>query len=82
AYATGQTQYVADVHKDPGYIPATPASGGSELALPLREGEQVVAVLNLERREPFPAEERQGLERFAHAVSAQLARLSERLESE
>ncbi|MER3442806.1 MAG: diguanylate cyclase [Meiothermus sp.] len=82
AYATGQTQYIADVHKDPGYIPATPASGGSELALPLREGEQVVAVLNLERREPFPGEERQGLERFARAVSAQLARLSERLESE
>jgi diguanylate cyclase (GGDEF)-like protein len=82
AYATGQTQYVANVHKDPGYIPATPASGGSELALPLREGEQVVAVLNLERAQPFLEEERRGLEHFAHAVSAQLARLAERLESE
>ncbi|RIH88986.1 diguanylate cyclase domain-containing protein [Calidithermus roseus] len=82
AYATGQTQYVRDVSKDPDYIPPTPTSRGSELALPLREGDQVVAVLNLERTQPFLEEERQGFERFARAVSTQLSRLAERLETE
>ncbi|WP_018465604.1 sensor domain-containing diguanylate cyclase [Calidithermus timidus] len=82
AYATAQPQYVRDVNRDPDYIPATSASRGSELALPLWEGDQVVAVLNLERARPFLEDERQGLERFARAVSAQLSRLAEQLETE
>jgi len=69
-----------DVRQDPTYIAAPQSGIRSELALPLKERGQVVAVLNLERSYPFNKRELEGLERFARAVSLQLSQLSERAE--
>ena len=69
--------HVPDVRKEPGYIPAPGLPTLSELALPLWERGEVVAVLNLERPHPFAPEEVEGLKRFAQAVSLQLDRLAD-----
>ena len=66
-----------DVGQEPGYIPAPGLKTLAELALPLEERGEVVAVLNLERNRPFPPEEVEGLFRFAQAVSLQLSRLAD-----
>lgn len=74
---TAQPVHVPDVRKEPGYIPAPGLHTLSELALPLWERGEVVAVLNLERPYPFTLEEAEGLKRFAQAVSLQLDRLAD-----
>ncbi|PZA08465.1 MULTISPECIES: diguanylate cyclase [unclassified Meiothermus] len=76
----GRAVYVPDVRQDSTYIAAPQRGLRSELALPLKERGQVVAVLNLERSRPFGRHELEGLERFARAVSLQLSQLSERAE--
>jgi GAF domain-containing protein len=50
AYMSGETQYVPDVAADPDYLPAGQGIG-SELTIPLRRGENVLGVLNLESDE-------------------------------
>jgi signal transduction histidine kinase/DNA-binding response OmpR family regulator len=50
AYRDKQTIHVPDVTKDPDYI-ALVASSGSEVAIPVRAGEDVIAVLNVEKAE-------------------------------
>jgi signal transduction histidine kinase len=47
AYATGQTQHVPDVRQDPDYVSGSPIIR-SELAVPLRRGDQILGVLNIE----------------------------------
>lgn len=77
AFREGRPVYVPDVGQEPGYIPAPGLKTLAELALPLRERDEVVAVLNLERDRPFSPEEVEGLFRFAQAVSLQLSRLAD-----
>ncbi len=50
-FRTGQTQYAADTDLDPDYAPLKPTSR-SELAVPLKRGERVLGVLNLESDQP------------------------------
>jgi len=69
--------YVPDVRKEPDYIPAPGIPTRSELALPLLEKGQVVAVLNLERPRAFLPEEVDGLCRLAQAVSQALGRMAD-----
>jgi diguanylate cyclase (GGDEF)-like protein len=76
----GQPLHLPDVHQDPGYIAVPHSDILSELALPLLERGQVVAVLNLERGRRFSPRELEGFIHFARAVSAQLTQLSERSE--
>jgi PAS domain S-box-containing protein len=47
AYATGRPQRVPDVREDPDYIEGAPIIR-SEVAVPIRRGEQVMGVLNVE----------------------------------
>ncbi|MFN4070618.1 MAG: diguanylate cyclase domain-containing protein [Thermus caldifontis] len=75
ALREAQAVYVPDVRKEPGYIAAPGLKVLSELALPLWEREEVVAILNLERDRSFLPEEVEGLVRFAQAVSLHLNRL-------
>gem|GEM_PF-5258082 len=77
AYREGRPVYVPDVRRDPDYIAPPDHKALAELALPLRERGEVVAVLNLERDRPFPEELQEGLKRFAQAVSLQLSRLAD-----
>ncbi|GGN04398.1 diguanylate cyclase [Thermus composti] len=65
------------MRREPGYISIPGHQVRSELALPLKEGDEVVAVLNLERNRPFHPEEVEGISRFAQAVSLQLTRLAD-----
>lgn len=74
----GQPVYLGDVRQDPDYIALPNSNIQSELALPLLERGQVIAVLNLERPGPFSPRELEGFEHFAQAVSTQLTQLSER----
>jgi len=77
AYREGRPVYVSDVRRDPDYIAPPDHKALAELALPLRERGEVVAVLNLERDRTFPEELQEGLKRFAQAVSLQLSRLAD-----
>lgn len=76
----GQPIHILDVTEQPGYAPAPGFQALSELALPLLERGQVVAVLNLERSQRFGKRELEGFEHFAKAASVQLTQLSERRE--
>jgi signal transduction histidine kinase len=49
-FRTGQTQYVANVSTDPDYVVLDPAVN-SELVVPLRRGQRVLGVLDLESYE-------------------------------
>lgn len=80
-YRLGAPVYLPDVRKDPEYVRAAGSSVTSELALPLLERGEQVAVLNLERSSPFSPEEREGLQRFARAVGQTLSTLAERSEA-
>ncbi|TBH20082.1 diguanylate cyclase [Thermus thermamylovorans] len=73
----GRPVHVPDVRQEPGYIPAPGLPTLAELALPLKERGEVVAVLNLERGRPFLAEEVEGLARLAQAVGLELERLAD-----
>ncbi|WP_038057426.1 sensor domain-containing diguanylate cyclase [Thermus amyloliquefaciens] len=77
AFREGRPVHVPHVGQEPGYIPAPGLHTQTELALPLKERDQVVAILNLERGQPFAPEEVEGLVRFAQAVSLQLDRLAD-----
>jgi PAS domain S-box-containing protein len=70
AFATGQTQCVPRVGDDPDYFSGTPATR-SELAVPLRRGERVLGVLNLEsdRVDAFGPPDVQLAESLADAVA-------------
>ena len=77
AFREGKPLYIPDVRREPGYIPDPSLPTLAELALPLWERGEVVAVLNLERPRPFLPEEVEGFTRFAQAVSLQLDRLAD-----
>ncbi|GIW34241.1 MAG: diguanylate cyclase [Meiothermus sp.] len=77
AFREGKPVCVQNVRKEPAFIGASGFSTLAELALPLYERGEVVAVLNLEKIKPFLPEEIEGLVRFAEAVSLQLDRLSD-----
>ncbi|WP_333659547.1 diguanylate cyclase [Meiothermus cerbereus] len=77
AFREGKPQYVPDVRKDSSFIATPGLTSVAELALPLFERGEVVAVLNLERARPFLSEEVDGLIRFAETVSLQLDRLAD-----
>ncbi len=77
AYREGRPIYIPDVQKEPGYIPDPGIPTRAELALPLLEKEEVVAVLNLERPKAFLPEEVEGLTRLAQTVSLELDRLAD-----
>jgi len=80
-YRQGVPVYLPDVNEDAEYIGAAGFNAKSELALPLLERGEKVAVLNLERSTPFAPEEREGLQRFARAVGQTLSTLAERGEA-
>lgn len=63
AAETGQTIYLADVRQDPGYIDLV-SDTRSELVLPLKMGERVIGVINLEshRRRAFSRGDRRLLQ--------------------
>ncbi len=77
---TAQTQLVRDVRTDPDYKGENPLLL-SELTVPIRQGERILAVLNLESDRPaaFGAEEVQLAESLAEAIALALenARLFE-----
>ncbi|MCC6192554.1 MAG: GAF domain-containing protein [Anaerolineales bacterium] len=70
AFTTGQTQLVAQVLSDPDYVAGRPETR-SELAVPLRRGERVLGVLNLESDRPgaFGPEDVQLAESLADAIA-------------
>ncbi|WP_027882835.1 sensor domain-containing diguanylate cyclase [Meiothermus rufus] len=77
AFRQGRPVYIPDVRKEPGYIPDPDIPTRSELALPLLEKGEVVAVLNLESRRLLLPEEVEGLIRLAQAISGELTRLAD-----
>jgi len=77
AFREGKPLYIPDVRREPGYISDPSIPTLAELALPLWERGEVVAVLNLERPKPFLPEEVEGLTRFAQAVGLHLDRLAD-----
>ncbi len=77
AMREGRPQYISDVRKEPSHIAAPGFKTLAELAMPLFERGEVVAVLNIERRRGFLPEEIDGLVRFAETVSLQLDRLAD-----
>ena len=67
------TQVVPDVHLFPGHIACDSASR-SEVVVPLREGERVIGVLDLDSPLPnrFTETDREGLEAFACIVEREV----------
>jgi signal transduction histidine kinase len=80
AQATGKTQHVADVSRDPDYL-ASLSEIRSELAVPVRPGDRTLGVLNLESPalDAFSPEDRDLAEALAEAIGLGLenARLSQ-----
>ncbi|MER3554202.1 MAG: diguanylate cyclase [Meiothermus sp.] len=76
----GRVLHIEDVRRDTSYIAVPGRDILSELALPLWERGQVVAVVNLERTSHFNRRELEGFEHFTKAVSSGLTQLSERRE--
>jgi signal transduction histidine kinase len=79
AYAKGETQVVADVSRDPDYVPGA-RRGHSELAVPMRQGGRTFGVLDVEspRLAAFGRDEIALCESLAEAIGLGLenARLS------
>lgn len=73
AVAENQTQLVPDVHAFPGHI-ACDCASRSEIVVPLRRGEQVIGVLDIDSPEEgrFTETDRQGLETFARIIEKEL----------
>ena len=73
AAASGESQLVADVHAFPGHIACDSASR-SELVVPVRRGDAVIAVIDLDspREARFDAEDRAGIETLAALLSARI----------
>jgi two-component sensor histidine kinase/putative methionine-R-sulfoxide reductase with GAF domain len=69
-FRTKQAQLVRDIRVDPDYTGETPGLL-SELAVPIMQGERVLAVLNLENDEPdtFATEEQELAESMAEAIA-------------
>ena len=74
AARTGRTQRVADVEAFPGHIACDSASR-SELVVPLRHGDTLVGVLDIDSPRPdrFDADDQAGIEALAQAWLAMLA---------
>jgi PAS domain S-box-containing protein len=68
--ATGRPLYVPDVHRDPRYVPGLNGVK-SEIALPLKIGEEVLGVLNVESTEKAAFRERDV--RILSSLAAQAA---------
>jgi len=66
AIRTGVTQLVDDVSRDTDYLPSHPQTR-SKLAVPIKRGEQVIGVINVESREPqvFSESDNHALESLA-----------------
>jgi diguanylate cyclase (GGDEF)-like protein len=78
AYRTGEPQYVPDTSVDPEFLAAPSAAPTrSELALPVRCGTEVRAVLNLEhtRRDAFGPHDHDALRAFVRIMEEVLERL-------
>lgn len=78
AYRTGEPQYVPDTSLDPEFLPAPSAAPTrSELALPVRCGAEVRAVLNLEHthRDAFGPHDHDALRAFVRIMEEVLERL-------
>lgn len=73
AVAENQTQLVPDVHAFPGHI-ACDCASRSEIVVPLRRGEQVIGVLDIDSPEEgrFTETDRQGLETFAQIIEKEM----------
>ncbi|HSG53054.1 MAG TPA: GAF domain-containing protein [Rheinheimera sp.] len=74
AVATGEVQLVKDVHEFPGHI-ACDAASNSEIVLPLRHKDEIIAVLDIDSPSlaRFDAEDQQGLEQFIAILEQHLA---------
>ena len=74
AVASGETQRIADVQAFPGHI-ACDADSRSELVIPVFDGENVVAVLDLDspKKDRFAPEDQEGLERLIISVAPSLS---------
>lgn len=81
AAAERRPVYVTDALTHPDYRVLTAQGYPVELALPVFEREEVVAVLNVERSSPLSRHERSALEVFASGVSRQLTLASRSLEA-
>lgn len=73
AVAENRTQLVYDVHQFPGHIACDGASN-SELVIPIRAGEKIVGVLDLDspRVGRFTEADREGLEEFVEILQAEV----------
>ncbi len=70
AAASGESQLVADVHTFPGHI-ACDADSRSELVVPVKRGEAVIAVIDLDSPTParFDGADQAGVELLADLLS-------------
>ena len=70
AAASGESQLVADVHAFPGHI-ACDADSRSELVVPIKRGDAVIAVIDLDSPTParFDADDQAGVEALAAMLS-------------
>ncbi|MEM2546993.1 MAG: PAS domain S-box protein, partial [Candidatus Bathyarchaeia archaeon] len=77
AARTGKTVYVPDVRKDPAYVDAGIKGILSELAVPIKLGDKVFGVLNVEseRLDAFDEEDKRFLEIVASHVAIALANI-------
>ncbi|MEM9406770.1 MAG: GAF domain-containing protein [Acidobacteriota bacterium] len=75
AFRRKETVIVPDVHAVPDHIACDPRSN-SEIVVPLRQGDKVVAVLDVdsERKNAFTEDDRAGLERVAELVALRIGR--------
>jgi L-methionine (R)-S-oxide reductase len=73
AAASGETQLVTDVHAFPGHI-ACDANSASELVVPVRRGDQVIAVIDLDSPSimRFDADDAAGIEALAALLSTRI----------
>jgi signal transduction histidine kinase len=85
AFRSGDTQYIPNVQADPDYLTSSGTVAQSELAVPIRRGERIMGVLNVEsdRPEDFNTEDIILAESLAGAVALALdnARLYSEIEA-
>ena len=69
ALATGEIQLVEDVHEFPGHIACDSASN-SEIVLPIRQGEKIVGVLDIDSPyvARFDEEDKEGLQKLVEIL--------------
>jgi len=83
AVKTGLTQVVPNIRKDPDYIPGSPTEKDaslSELAVPVKLGDKVIAVINVEseKLDAFTEEDRWLIEILAAHSASALDRIRQR----